>query len=76
MLSEKTSLSISELAEQIVGTGMGQWTEIEDALVHAAIKQTGGNIKRASALLGLSRSQLDYRYLKICRPFDRGTDPD
>lgn len=76
VLSEKTSLSISELAEQIVGTGMGQWTEIEDALVHAAIKQTGGNIKRAAALLGLSRSQLDYRYRKMGRPFDRGADPD
>ena len=71
---EPTNLTIDELAQQLVKAGDGQLTDLEDALVRAAIQQTGGNIKRAAGLLGLTRSQMDYRYRKMGRPPSASTD--
>ena len=34
-------------------------------MTRAALKQTGGNISKAAALLGVTRAQLDYRVKKI-----------
>lgn len=62
--------SVSAIAEALVNQGKACLPAMEDALVRAAVKQTGGNITRAATLLGLSRSQLDYRVKKI----ESGTD--
>lgn len=59
------STSVEALAESLVQQGKAHLPEMEDALVRAAIKQTGGNITRAADILGLSRPQLDYRQKKI-----------
>ena len=53
------------LAETLLQQGRGQLADMEDALVRAAMRQTGGNITRAAKLLGLSRAQLHYRYKKF-----------
>lgn len=57
--------SVEALAEALVQQGKIHLPEMEDALVRAALKQTGGNITRAADILGLSRPQLDYRQKKI-----------
>jgi transcriptional regulator with GAF, ATPase, and Fis domain len=67
--SNKTNLllTVDDLAERMVSDGICQMPAIEDALVRAAIKKMMGNITQAAALLGMSRSQLDYRYRKMGR---------
>jgi hypothetical protein len=37
-----------------------------------AMKQTGGNIKRAAGLMSMTRSKLDYRYRRLGRGLDQG----
>ncbi|ATE58644.1 sigma-54-dependent Fis family transcriptional regulator [Thauera sinica] len=59
--------SIDAVAENMLLLGTGTLPEMEDALVRAAIRQAGGNISRAARLLGVTRSQLDYRAKKIGR---------
>ena len=74
-LQDGFSTSVSALAEVLVLQGKGCLPEMEDALVRAAVKQTGGNITRAAGLLGISRSQLDYRYKKIDCGIDLSVEP-
>jgi transcriptional regulator with GAF, ATPase, and Fis domain len=57
--------SVDALADSLVQQGMAHLPSMEDALVRSAIRQTDGNITRAADILGLTRSQLDYRYKKI-----------
>jgi len=65
--SLELSTSVEALAESLVKQGKAALPAMEDALVRAAIKQTGGNITRAADILGLSRPQLDYRQAKLNR---------
>lgn len=58
-------LSLDTIAEDVVRQGMTSLPQMEDALVRAAVKQAGGNISRAAGLLGITRSQLDYRVKKL-----------
>jgi two-component system response regulator HydG len=61
----KIAASVDALADSLVQQGMAHLPGMEDALVRAAIRQTDGNITRAANILGLTRSQLDYRHKKI-----------
>ncbi|WP_353190771.1 sigma-54-dependent Fis family transcriptional regulator [Pandoraea pnomenusa] len=58
------TLSLDAIAEDVVRQGMTSLPQMEEALVRAAVKQAGGNISRAAGLLGITRSQLDYRVKK------------
>lgn len=62
---QRVAMSVSELAEALVRQGSASLPALEEALLRAAVKHTAGNISRAASILGLSRSQLDYRYKKI-----------
>ena len=57
--------SVETLAEDVLQHNLGTLAEVEDALVRAALKQTGGNVSRAASLLGLTRAQMDYRAKKV-----------
>lgn len=41
--------------------------DLEEELLHAAMRKTGGNVSEASRLLGITRPQLDYRLKKRAR---------
>ena len=55
---------MNRLADDLLRQGPGQLAAMERALVRSAVRQAGGNITRAAALLGLSRAQTEYRYRK------------
>jgi len=57
--------SVDTVAADVLEHNLGTLAELEDALVRAALKQTGGNVTRAATLLGLTRSQMDYRARKV-----------
>lgn len=61
---DSADASIDAMAEEIVRQGKASLSDMGDAMTRAAIKQTGGNIARAATLLGVTRSQLDYRIKK------------
>ena len=44
-----------------VQTGHANLAMVEEALVRAAIDSSGGNISKAATLLGVTRSQMDYK---------------
>lgn len=58
-------VSLDAIAEDVVRQGTMSLPQMEDALVRAAVKQAGGNISRAAGLLGITRSQLDYRVKRL-----------
>ncbi len=58
------ALDMNRLADDLLRQGPGQLAAMERALVRSAVRQAGGNITRAAALLGLSRAQTEYRYRK------------
>lgn len=61
---DSADTSLDAMAEEIVRQGKASLSDMGDAMTRAAIKQTGGNIARAATLLGVTRSQLDYRIKK------------
>ncbi|VVE44305.1 Fis family transcriptional regulator [Pandoraea pneumonica] len=63
--SDSPGLSLDTIAEDVVRQGTMSLPQMEDALVRAAVKQAGGNISRAAGLLGITRSQLDYRVKRL-----------
>lgn len=65
-----TVSSLDTLAEGLLREGRGALGNIQDALTRAALKQTGGNVSKAAALLGVTRAQLDYRMKKLDPRFD------
>ncbi|MBN9425348.1 MAG: sigma 54-interacting transcriptional regulator, partial [Burkholderiales bacterium] len=56
--------SIDQVADRLLREGLAHIGELEDALVRAAVHEAGGNVTRAAARLGLTRSQLDYKLKK------------
>ena len=59
------SAALEALADGLLREGRATLGDMEDAMTRAALKQTGGNISKAAALLGVTRAQLDYRVKKI-----------
>lgn len=52
------------LAQEALRRGITGLAPIEEALVKAALQQTGGNLTKAANLLGLTRAQMHYRVRK------------
>jgi len=46
------------------------WSEVEQALISAAMTRAGGNVSRAAAALGLTRPQLAYRLKSLPASLD------
>lgn len=67
---------LGDWADNVIRTGATNLSDIEDALVRAAIRGAGGNISQAASLLGITRHQMDYRAKKLqCPPEqERGRD--
>ena len=57
--------TLDTLADGLLREGRATLGDMEDAMTRAALKQTGGNISKAAALLGITRAQLDYRVKKL-----------
>ena len=57
--------SLDQIADSLVREGKTSLSDMDDALTRAAVRQSGGNISRAAALLGVSRAQVDYRVKKL-----------
>jgi len=57
--------SLEEWAEDLVREGNANLSDVEDALVRAAVSQANGNISRAAQLLHVTRHQMDYREKKF-----------
>lgn len=68
-------LKLKNWAAQLVQSHSTSLFDVEAALVHAAVEQSGGNISKAAMLLGVSRAQLDYRVKKLAEPGETGTLP-
>ncbi|HGO6160000.1 TPA: sigma 54-interacting transcriptional regulator [Burkholderia cepacia] len=60
----EAALSVDSVALNVLQQNLGTLSEVEDALVRAALRQAGGNVSRAAGLLGLTRAQMDYRVKK------------
>lgn len=56
--------SIDALVTALLREGKADLNAIEDSLTRAALKESNGNLSQAARLLGLRRSQLDYRVKK------------
>ena len=56
--------SVEQVADRLLREGLARISDLEDALVRAAVQEAGGNVTRAAARLGLTRSQLDYKLKK------------
>lgn len=56
---------LKEWAEDLVREGNATLSEVEDALVRAAVSQANGNISQAAQLLRVTRHQMDYRVKKF-----------
>lgn len=68
--------SVDQIADRLLREGLSHIGELEDALVRAAVQEAGGNVTRAAARLGLTRSQLDYKLKKVGpRRADDGAAP-
>lgn len=63
--SPEDHANISNWATGVVKTGSASLSDIEEALVKAAIRQSNGNITKAASLLGISRAQMEYRSKKL-----------
>jgi two-component system, NtrC family, response regulator HydG len=50
-------------------------SDVEDALVRAALSAAGGNISKAAQLLRATRHQMDYRVKKLSAQGDGGRLP-
>ncbi|MOA58122.1 Bacterial regulatory protein, Fis family [compost metagenome] len=59
------ALSLDEFAEQMIHQGSINLDQVQDALIRAAVKNTGGNITQAAPILGITRARLDYHFKKI-----------
>jgi len=57
--------SLEAWAEDLVREGNANLSEVEDALVRAAVSQANGNISKAAQLLRVTRHQMDYRVKKF-----------
>jgi DNA-binding NtrC family response regulator/predicted hydrocarbon binding protein len=53
------------LAQDLLDRGPASLAGLEDAMVRMALRQAGGNVTKAATLLGLTRSQMDYRVKKL-----------
>lgn len=62
--------SLRAWAEALVRKGSATLTEVEDALVRAAVSEANGNISKAAQLLHVTRHQMDYRVKKLSAPPD------
>jgi DNA-binding NtrC family response regulator/predicted hydrocarbon binding protein len=56
---------LAPLAEAVVKERIASLSEVETALVRAALEQASGNVSKAATLLGISRAQMDYRVKKL-----------
>lgn len=54
-------LDLGQWAHGVIQQQTGKLVEVENALIEAAMAETGGNVSKAAPLLGLTRAQLDYR---------------
>jgi transcriptional regulator with PAS, ATPase and Fis domain len=52
-------------AEDLVRQGKAALSDVEDALVRAAVSEADGNISKAAQLLNVTRHQMDYRVKKL-----------
>ncbi|MEX3967847.1 sigma 54-interacting transcriptional regulator [Paraburkholderia sp. EG286B] len=52
---------LNQWARSAIQQQTARLTEVETALIEAAMAETGGNVAKAATLLGLTRAQLDYR---------------
>lgn len=57
--------NLNNWAEELVGQGKATLSDVEDALVRAAVSKAGGNISKAAQLLRVTRNQMDYRVKKL-----------
>lgn len=63
--NEEPTGSVADLARGLLSKGQASLSDLEDALVRAALEQAGGNVSRAAPLLGLTRAQMEYRVKKL-----------
>jgi len=54
-------IALNQWARDAIRQKSANLSEVEDALIGAAMTEVGGNVSKAAALLGLTRAQLDYR---------------
>lgn len=57
--------SLHTWAEALVRKGQATLSQVEEALVQAAISEANGNISKAAQLLQVTRHQMDYRVKKL-----------
>jgi two-component system, NtrC family, response regulator HydG len=62
--SDAPKAALREWAKKMVRHQNSTLGQVEEALVGAALEQAQGNVSKASALLGISRAQMDYRAKK------------
>lgn len=62
--ADDVDVNIDGWAARMLRDGVALF-DVENALVRAAVEKTGGNVSRAASLLGITRSQLDYRIKKL-----------
>jgi transcriptional regulator with GAF, ATPase, and Fis domain len=57
--------TIDAWAARVIERQESTMSEIEDALMQAALRSAHGNISKAASLLGITRAQMDYRTKKL-----------
>jgi DNA-binding NtrC family response regulator/predicted hydrocarbon binding protein len=62
--------TLNNWAEDLVRQGKATLSQVEDALVRAAVAEADGNISRAAQLLQVTRHQMDYRVKKLSSKAD------
>lgn len=67
--------NLKDWAEELVRQGKAALSDVEDALVRAAVSEAGGNVSKAAHLLRVTRHQMDYRVKKLSAQGDAAPLP-